>query len=228
MAATKLNPQREGSIQYWLSELKKPIEADVGLTDRERQGIYNLARQQKSGAYNAAADEMTGALAGQQGFRVGESGIADTALGQLRSKQAQEMGTFGQEIATEEAKNRFAQEAKLAELQQARLGQGGSLAAQLGQIRSQNRATSLSQSKFEQELEWAKEQDAKNREQWGTEFEENTRRYDTDLAFSKEKEKADLAHQATTDLMTYMGLMQNSQSGAYAQYWQSLMASINS
>jgi len=134
--ATPAASTGDGSgLGYWKRELKTPITADVGLSDQERQGIYNLARGQTQSATNAAAGEMEQKLSGQ-GFRPGESGIADSALGKIYSQGAQSLGDFGQQIASKEASDRFAQNMDLNNANLQRLTGGGGLA--LGELQSEN------------------------------------------------------------------------------------------
>lgn len=129
------DPNNPQNLSYWEQGLSTPITADVGLSDQERRGIYNLARRQTQGATNAAAGEMEQKLSGK-GFRAGESGIADTALGQIYSKGAEQLGSFGQQIASQEAKDRFAQNMELNNANLGRLTGGGGLA--LGALQSGN------------------------------------------------------------------------------------------
>ena len=116
-------------MSYWMDELKKPGELDVGLKEEERQGIYNLGRRQMQGAWTAGAEQLKESI-GSQGFRAGESGRADTALGGLYAQGAESLGKYGQEIALSEATNRFNQNATVEGLRQSRLLGGGQLEAQ--------------------------------------------------------------------------------------------------
>jgi hypothetical protein len=73
---------------------------------------------------------------GGQGFIPGESGIADSALGKIYSGGAEQLGAFGQQMASKEAADRFAQNMDLNNANLQRLTGGGQLA--LGELQSAN------------------------------------------------------------------------------------------
>lgn len=125
-----INPNSPTGMKYWMQELTTPVTADIGLSEPERQGIYNLARRQIQSGTNASAAELEGKMGGK-GFRAGESGIADTAIGNIYSQGAERLGQVGLQTSIEEAKNRFAQNLALSQLNQNRLLGGGDLSAKL-------------------------------------------------------------------------------------------------
>ncbi len=131
-------------MSYWLDQLKEPVDEQIGLTEDERQGIYNLGRRQMQGAYNTAAETMREKMGGR-GFRAGDSGVADTAVGQIISQGAERLGAYGQEIAVGEAKNRFQQKATIAQLNQQRLLGAGGLENQANQIAASSAAARAAQ-----------------------------------------------------------------------------------
>lgn len=83
-------------------------QTQIGLSPEERQRIYNQARLNFTGAMRQGVGEATG-LMGGQGFVPGQSGRADTAIGQVYNKGLADLGTVMQGIATSEAQNRFNQ-----------------------------------------------------------------------------------------------------------------------
>ena len=83
-------------------------ETTIGLSPEERSRIYNQARLNFTGAMRQGVGEMSNMMGGR-GFVPGESGLADTAIGSVYSKGLSDLGGVMQGIATDEAKNRFAQ-----------------------------------------------------------------------------------------------------------------------
>ena len=84
----------------FLSSLAQPIDYQ----DRSQQR-YNIARGQiQSGTRTAMEQAKT--YMGGRGFRGGESGIADTALGQIATGGAERLGRAGLEIGESEAARR--------------------------------------------------------------------------------------------------------------------------
>jgi hypothetical protein len=133
----------------WEQELQTPITADIGLSERDRQGIYNLARKQVQGGWGAAAETLKGQLAGR-GFRVGETGFADVPLAQMYSQGVEQLGNVGRDIALEERKRRFEENQALASLNlQRSLGAGG--------IAAQREATGAAAGTSANQLAWDKE-----------------------------------------------------------------------
>lgn len=143
----------------WMGKLEATPEG--GLTDEERQRIYNLNRRQIQGATNAAAGELERSLSGR-GFRGGESGIADTALAGVHMAGAERLGQASTQLAMEEAKRRG----------DFMLGAGNLEAAwknaqaQQTAAGAQSRAVDWSKQKFTQyEFPWEQEQ-AANADLW--------------------------------------------------------------
>jgi len=102
----------------FLQSLTRPI----GYEDRSQQR-YNIARGQiQSGTRTAMEQAKT--YMGGRGFRGGESGIADTALGQIATGGAQRLSQAGLEIGESEAARR--QQTEMMNLQ--RMLGGGQLA----------------------------------------------------------------------------------------------------
>ena len=109
-----------------------PVQMDVGLTPQERQDILNQARMNISGQTLAGIRELERALGGR-GFGFGESGLADTALAQLLRGGQQQFAQLAQNLATQEAQNRFAQRLALEQLNLDRILGGGKFADLLEQ-----------------------------------------------------------------------------------------------
>ena len=85
-----------------------PINSVVGLSPEERQRIYNQARGNFLGTTGAAANSMVNQLGGR-GFVPGESGMADTAVGNVWAQGLKGYGDTMSGIATSEMKDRFNQ-----------------------------------------------------------------------------------------------------------------------
>lgn len=120
-------PSYGGDMTEWLNMLKQPITAQVGLGERERQQIYNQARGQIQGATRTGMEQMREMMGGR-GFRAGESGIADTAIGGVAQAGRQGLQNVSQNIAISEAQNRFAQNMALNQANLQRMGVGGQMA----------------------------------------------------------------------------------------------------
>lgn len=198
----------------WLSNLmNNPITADIGLSNRERQGIYNLSREQIQGSTRAAA-EGAKEIMGGRGFIPGKSGIADTAIGQILSRGQQQLGGTARDIALQEARNRFNQNMAVQGLNLQRAGVGfgaiGNLsasaarekAAQL-QAEAQRYAVQASQAGSQAQLGWQKEKFGQT--------------------FQFQQEQA-----ATNNLFRLLGLENQSQQNRYQPYWQGLVNAYGS
>jgi hypothetical protein len=121
----------------WLGQLEKPITA----SSKEQQQMFNLARRQGQGATNALASEMENKMSGR-GFRGGESGIADTAIGDIYSRGAEALGAAAEQGGVDLEK-------QARELNLSRALGGGGLQAQFDQMAQQNE-------QFGQNLGWEK------------------------------------------------------------------------
>jgi len=139
-----------GNKRYWLGQLDKPVEEGV-LSEAERQNIYNLARRQNQGALNTGVETAKEQL-GSRGFRAGESGFADSAIGEMIRKNQETMGQVGVGIGKEEAQRRE----RIAELNLNRLLGAGGIAAQHSGGGGAGKAAMA-------QLDWEKEK-------WGQEF----------------------------------------------------------
>ena len=132
------------ALQDWMKQLETPIEA--GLSKGDLQTQYNQMRKQIQGGWGAGTEALKGQL-GQRGFRVGESGVADTALAGLYGEGARALSTGAENIYLDEAKRRQ----DLAGLNlQRMLGAGG--------LEAQQAATGASAGASADRLAWEKEQ----------------------------------------------------------------------
>jgi len=175
-------------LQDWLQRLETPIEAGRSTGDLQKQ--YNLMRNQIQGATPAMAETLRAQLGGR-GFRVGESGFADTPMAQML--------TAGQRNLSEAASNIYLDEAKgareMAGLNLQRLLGAGGLEVQSQAAGAQAHAAKLAADTAAQRLAWEKEQ-------WGQEF-------------PWQQERASMG-----DLFGMMGMMGSSQQQAYAPWYQ--------
>jgi len=178
--------------KYWLTELANPVTAQIGLTDPERQGVYNLARKQQTGAESTAMEALKASGAGR-GFRAGESGFMDTAMGKLYGQGAERLGGYANEQAIQEVKDRFNQNMQLNQLNQNRLLGGGNMLMGFGQadtaeaaVRNQGKGLEWEKEKFGQTFPWEQETTRMNQ------------------------------------LMQMMGMMGQSQQDVYAPYYQGI------
>jgi len=103
-------------------------EATVGRTDQETQRLYNQARLNMTGATKGAAQTLTDKMGGV-GFVPGQSGVADTALGNVYSEGLNTLGSTMAGIASNEQQNRFANQLELDKLNQSRYEFGKSYGA---------------------------------------------------------------------------------------------------
>lgn len=108
-------------LQTAMGGLLTPVTGTIGLSDRERQAIYNQSRSNIQSATKAMMGELGGQMAATRGLRAGESGVADSAMGQLARQGAEQLGQFGSQIAIDEANNRFNQGMQLENLNLQRL-----------------------------------------------------------------------------------------------------------
>jgi len=175
------------ALKDWLSKLEAPIEA--GLSEGDLQKQYNQMRNQIQGGWNAGLDTLTGTMA-KYGFRPGESGRADSAVGQFLTSGSQALSKGATDVYLNEAANRN----KLAEMNLNRLLGAGGLEVQNRAAGAAGAGARASRDIAEQQLAWEKEK-------WGQQF-------------PWEQEQA-----ATGQLFDLMGMMQGSQQQAYAPYW---------
>jgi len=147
-----------GNLNTWLGALEKPIEAGLSTGDMQKQ--YNQLRNQIQGSWGTGAESLKGEL-GQRGFRVGESGMADTALAGLYSQGSKALSKGATDIYLSEAdKSRELANMNL----QRKLGAGG-LITQQAQARASGAGARAAMAgldwekeKFEQTFPWEQEQ----------------------------------------------------------------------
>jgi hypothetical protein len=128
----------------------------LGLTDAERQNIYNLARRQQAGETRGALQD-TMAVMGGRGFHAGESGIADTVLGQIRGEGAERMGRLSSELAADEAQRRAEQQATEKQLQISALTGAGQIEASKAQASAASAAARMNAQVARERLAWEQE-----------------------------------------------------------------------
>lgn len=113
-----------GNAQDIMGKLSKDISQPTGLSDRDRQGIYNLARRQQQGAVKTAMQSMQDKL-GTAGWKVGDSGIADSIMAKMAMQGSEQLGQSAQQIALNERDRRFQEALGLGNLNLSRnLGAG--------------------------------------------------------------------------------------------------------
>lgn len=83
-----------------------PTPATTAAPGEYWQNAINLSRRANQGGWAAGAESLKRDLGGA-GFRAGESGIADSALGQFYSQGAEKMGQNATQLAVEKAKTDF-------------------------------------------------------------------------------------------------------------------------
>jgi hypothetical protein len=180
------------ALNDWLSQLNVPIEERGVLSDAERQRMFNLARRQSAGAMGAGMETLKEQLGGR-GFRVGESGAADTAMGKYILGSQEALSQQGTEIATDEAKRR----AELAGLNIQRLTGAGGLQVQQNAVEAQKAAAGAQARLGQSQLEWEKNKFSQT--------------------FPWEKEQAQMGW-----LQNLLGMMGQSQQDVYAPYWNAI------
>jgi len=212
--------ENRSGMKYWMQQMEAPITADIGLSEQERQSIYNLARRQNQSATNAAAEEMLGAMGGR-GFRAGDSGIADTAIGKIYGEGAERLGQVGTQTAIEEAKDRFAQNAQLANLNLQRLQGGGSLAAQLKQAQLAGAQLGLSRDQMEQQQRQWEDELGLKRDQFGfdkTKWADEYGLANQQFGLSESQFKDAKERGLMDDLMRWITSMRGSEGEAWGDY----------
>ena len=144
----------------WLQQLQQRPNIQVGLTDQERSAIYGLGRQQIQGATRTSAEQLRTAMGGQ-GFRAGESGIADTALANIYRGGAEQLAQYSGNLAAQEAQNRFSQRLGIEQLMSNRLGTGAGILGSLRGAQMQAGATTaaarMAANTAADRLSWEKE-----------------------------------------------------------------------
>ncbi|KKL28526.1 hypothetical protein LCGC14_2374270, partial [marine sediment metagenome] len=113
----------EGSFY---NQLRQPITADIGLSDLERKRLSNIGRANVQGSTKALMDEFSSA-AGGRGFRAGESGRTDTALGQIAQRGVSALSGYESNLAINEANNRFGQNMALNQANLGRMSAGAGI-----------------------------------------------------------------------------------------------------
>ena len=122
-----LGGMAQSPFQDFLGMLTKRINIPTGRTTKELQGIYNLGRTQIQGATQAGLGMARGFMGGR-GFRGGESGLADTAMGQIIRGGQQNLAGLSAQTSIDEANRRFSEQSTLAQLNLSRLLGGGQMA----------------------------------------------------------------------------------------------------
>lgn len=147
----------------WQQKLAQPVQIKTGLSEIERKRIYGLGRRQATGAQQASMERMREMMGGK-GFRMGESGIADTAMGQMMSTGAEQLGGMAQEQALSERQRRFEEASTTAGITTQRLAAGMQGKVGLAQAGSAAAAARIHAELGREQLGWQKEQ-------YGQEFE---------------------------------------------------------
>ncbi len=93
--------QQQTPYAGFLQGLTKPIGTPYESQFKERAG---LLREYTQGAYETAAEGLRTKMAGGQGLRAGESGIADTAIGRVQKAGAEELTRGYRGLAAEEGR----------------------------------------------------------------------------------------------------------------------------
>ena len=157
----------------WQEKLAKPVQIKTGLSDIERKRIYGLGRRQATGAQQASMERMREMMGGK-GFRIGESGIADTAMGTMATQGAEQLGSMAQEQALSERQRRFDEAAQTAGITTQRLAAGMQGKVGLAQAGSAAAAARIHAELGREQLEWQKEKYGTGleweQEQYGQEF----------------------------------------------------------
>lgn len=109
-----------------ISALLKPPALDIGLTGTETQSLLNQNRLNIQGQNNQAIEQAREQL-GRAGLQPGESGIADSALGQIIRSGQSNLAASQTDIVNQAIANRFAQEQAAQTTYQNQLGTMASL-----------------------------------------------------------------------------------------------------
>lgn len=201
-------------LDIWQEQLSQPLLMKTGLSGRERQGIYNLQRRQTQGATAAAAERMREMMGGR-GFRMGESGVADTAVGEILSGGAERMGKFAQEQALTERQLRFKEAALLSGMNLQRMGMGQQGQVGLEGIRADRYRTAAHERLGVAGLGW-------DVEKFGAGLDWDKERYGMGLDWEKERYGSEFGYRSKYDATNWMmdlyRMMYGSQESAWDRY----------
>ena len=174
------------ALADWMAQLSKPIEAGLSKGDLARE--YNQMRGQIQGGTKAMAEEMKGSMLGR-GFRSGESGIADSAIGRIYEQGGTNLAAAGTNVYLDEAKRR--QDLAGMNLQRM-LGAGG--------LELQNLASKRTTGLGSDQLAWDKD------------------RFGQQLGFEKEQAAFGQEQTMMDQYMNFLRMMQGSQEEEYGAY----------
>lgn len=187
----------------WQEKLAQPVQIKTGLSELERKRIYGLSRRQATGAQQASMERMREMMGGK-GFRMGESGIADTAIGTMGMQGAERLGGMAQEQALSERQRRFDEAAQTAGITTQRLAAG-----MQGKVGLKQAGAAAAAARIQAEL--GREQLAWQKEKYGTGLEWEQEQYGKEFGYRGE--------QSALDRMMDMYRMQyGSQESAWDRY----------
>lgn len=184
----------------WLEDLSKPVTAQVGLSDEERQRISNMARRGIQGSTKMAAAEAGQAM-GARGVQPGNSGLADNAIGKIWQGGAQQLSDFRSNQAIDETNKRFDQNMQLNNANLGRQQAGGGLAMSYEQMLANQRAQAAAASS-------GASRDAQQQANWEKQF----GREGEQIAWGQEQ-------QDYQNMIDYMNQMQGAQNDIWAPYY---------
>jgi len=104
-----------------ISALLKPPTLDIGLAGKETQSLLNQNRLNIQGQNQTALEQAREQL-GRAGLEPGESGAADTALGQIIRSGQSNLAASQTDIINQAIQNRFSQELAAQQAYQGQLG----------------------------------------------------------------------------------------------------------
>lgn len=203
-------PDYANKLQGYQDTMATPVTQQIGLSDQERQAILNQQRANIMGTTKALQDQAGDAMAGR-GYHAGDSGIADTAIGQIGRQGIEQYGQAASNLAIDEAKNRFGQGLALNQMNTERLKNATGIAQALNDIQQGRAGTGLAAGGFGAQLEQFRKQLAEqatarsqSNNQWGQEFQ-----------YKQENDALNM-------LLGLSNQAQNYNQGAYNQYYQGL------
>lgn len=143
--------------QWYMQQLKQPIRAGaVGLSPAEASSKYGLAKRQIRGGTQASMEMMKSKMGGA-GFRAGESGIADSAMGQIASQGAEREGAAATQFALEDVNRAQELKAQTAGLNVQRATGAGQIGVGFAQAGAQRAAARMAQETAAARLGWEQE-----------------------------------------------------------------------
>lgn len=185
--------------------LGERVEVPIGLSERERKGIFGLGRRQVAGAVQRSMGNVREALAGSN---LAETGIGQRLMISEAAKGREQLGQYGTQIALDEAKRRHGESMALEQLNLQRAQAAGGLYGGMSTMEGARLGWGLQAGQFGAGMEM-KEEEARQRR---IAQQAAQRRW-------KEQFASQQTQQAISNLMGYRQTLSREQQAGYAPYY---------